>query len=176
MFQNLRPNSTLYILHRNGANPSLEYGQVVSVSPMRTVYKPANAGYPQPTMVVDVVVNIGGQNVNLQELPANQDIADDTRTGMLVSASRDEMNAEVITMKQKSEEVLRSVDYHRNFLAACDQMLSVLNPEFAAKQQQEKELADIKEQLSRVLAMNENLMKRLAEKEETTLKPKQEKL
>lgn len=176
MFQNLRPNSTLYILHRNGANPSLEYGQVVSVSPMRTVYKPANAGYPQPTMVVDVVVNIGGQNVNLQELPANQDIADDTRTGMLVSASRDEMNAEVITMKQKSEEVLRSVDYHRNFLAACDQMLSVLNPEIAAKQQQEKELADIKEQLARVLAMNENLMKRLGEKEETTLKPKQEKL
>lgn len=176
MFQNLRPNSTLYILHRNGANPSLEYGQVVSVSPMRTVYKPANAGYPQPTMVVDVVVNIGGQNVNLQELPANQDIADDTRTGMLVSASRDEMNAEVITMKQKSEEVLRSVDYHRNFLVACDQMLSVLNPEIAAKQQQEKELADIKEQLARVLAMNENLMKRLAEKEETTLKPKQEKL
>lgn len=176
MFQNLRPNSTLYILHRNGANPSLEYGQVVSVSPMRTVYKPANAGYPQPTMVVDVVVNIGGQNVNLQELPANQDIADDTRTGMLVSASRDEMNAEVITMKQKSEEVLRSVEYHRNFLVACDQMLSVLNPEIAAKQQQEKELADIKEQLARVLAMNENLMKRLAEKEETTLKPKQEKL
>lgn len=176
MFQNLRPNSTLYILHRNGANPSLEYGQVVSVSPMRTVYKPANAGYPQPTMVVDVVVNIGGQNVNLQELPANQDIADDTRTGMLVSASRDEMNAEVITMKQKSEEVLRSVDYHRNFLVACDQMLSVLNPEIAAKQQQEKELADIKEQLARVLAMNENLMKRLSEKEETTLKPKQEKL
>lgn len=172
MFQNLRPNSTLYILHRNGANPSLEYGQVVSVSPMRTVYKPSNAGYPQPTMVVDVVVNIGGQNVNLQELPANQDIADDTRTGMLVSASRDEMNAEVITMKQKSEEVLRSVEYHKNFLAACEQMLSVLNPEIAAKQQQDKELADIKEQLARVLAMNENLMKRLEQKEGASSKTK----
>lgn len=173
MFQNLLPNSTLYLLHRNGANPNLEYGQVVSVSPMRTVYKPANAGYPQPTMVVDVVVNIGGQNVNLQELPANLDIADDPRTGMLVSASRDEMNAEVITMKQKSEEVLRSVEYHRNFLAACEQMLSVLNPEIAAKQQQEKELADIKEQLARVLAMNESLMKRLEEKDKTELNLKQ---
>ena len=139
---------------------------------MRTVYKPSAAGYPQPTMVVDVVVNIGGQNVNIQELPANMDIADDSRTGMLVSASRDEMNAEIITMKQKSEEVLRSVDYHRNFLAACQQMLSVLNPEIAAKQRQDKELADIKEQLARVLAMNESLVKRLEEKEDTQPKQK----
>ena len=163
----------MYILHRNAGNsPSLEYGQVVSVTPMRTVYKPSTAGYPQPTMVVDVVVNIGGQNVNIQELPANQDIADDSRTGMLVSASRDEMNAEIITMKQKSEEVLRSVDYHRNFLAACEQMLSVLNPEIAAKQRQDKELADIKEQLARVLAMNESLVKRLEEKEDTQPKQK----
>lgn len=174
MFQNLRPNSALYILHRNAGNsPSLEYGQVVSVTPMRTVYKPSAAGYPQPTMVVDVVVNINGQNVNLQELPANMDIADDTRTGMLVSASRDEMNAEIITMKQKSEEVLRSVDYHKNFLSACQQMLSMLNPEIAAKQQQDKELAEIKEQLARLQVMNEKLMKCLEEKDETKTNPKQ---
>ncbi len=139
---------------------------------MRTVYKPSSAGYPQPTMVVDVVVNIGGQNVNLQELPANMDIADDTRTGMLVSASRDEMNAEIITMKQKSEDVLRSVDYHKNFLSACQQMLSMLNPEIAAKEQQDRELADIKKQLARVVAMNESLMKRLEEKEDTQPKQK----
>lgn len=38
MFQDLRVNSTLYLLHR-GANPSLECGQAVNVSPIKTIYE-----------------------------------------------------------------------------------------------------------------------------------------
>lgn len=147
MFQHLRPNSTLYILHR-GATPCLEYGQVINVSSIRTVYKTMpNTNFPQPVQVVDIIVNINGNNVNLQEIPANLEIADDPRTGMLISASREEMNTEIITMKQKSEEVLRSVEYHKNFLNSCEQMLSILNPEIAAKQQQDKEIAQMKQQI-----------------------------
>ena len=100
MFQNLRVNSTLYLLHR-GANPSLECGQVVNVSPIKTIYKTVpNMPYPQPVQVIDFVVNINGQNVNLQEIPANANIADDIKTGMLITGSRDEMNTEVLIMKQ----------------------------------------------------------------------------
>ena len=175
MFQNLRTNSQIYILHKD-AQPYIEYGTAVNVSAPRPKY-PVNTPidqFPQMEMVVDVTVNIGGQQTSLQGLPAGADIADFGQNGnIVVACSRDAMNNEISTMKQKSEEVLRSVDYHRNFLAACEQMLSVLNPEIAAKQQQDKELADIKEQLARVLAMNENLMKRLEEKEETKSNPKQ---
>lgn len=95
MFQNLRVNSTLYLLHR-GANPSLECGQVVNVSPIKTIYKTVpNMPYPQPVQVIDFVVNINGQNVNLQEIPANANIADDIKTGMLITGSRDEMNKRI---------------------------------------------------------------------------------
>ena len=141
MFQNLRVNSTLFLLHR-GANPSLECGQVVNASPIKTIYKTVpNMPYPQPVQVIDFVVNINGQNVNLQEIPANANIADDVKTGMLITGSRDEMNTEVLTMKQKSEDVLKSVEYHQNFLRVCD-------PEFAAKQQQEQEISALKGQMS----------------------------
>lgn len=116
MFQNLRVNSTLYLLHR-GANPSLECGQVVNVSPIKTIYKTVpNMPYPQPVQVIDFVVNINGQNVNLQEIPANANIADDIKTGMLITGSRDEMNTEVLTMKQKSEDVLKVWNIIRTFL------------------------------------------------------------
>lgn len=179
MFQHLRPNSTLYILHR-GATPCLEYGQVVSVTPIRTIYKTMpNATFPQPVQVVDIIVNINGNNVNLQEIPANVDLADDPRTGLLVSASREEMNTEVITMKQKSEEVLRSIDYHKNFLASCEQMLSVLNPEVAAKQQQDKEIAQMKQQIETMsqsmqslIELNKKLMQQVGVNTEQTDKNK----
>ncbi|WP_018667541.1 hypothetical protein [Bacteroides gallinarum] len=107
--------------------------------------------YPQPVQVVDIVVSINGKNVNLYEFPANADIADDAKTGMLVTCSRDEMNTEVLAMKKQSEE---SVEYHRNFLMVCDQMLTILNPELAAKQRQEQEIASLKGQVSE---MNKNM-------------------
>jgi hypothetical protein len=131
--------------------------------------------YPQPVQVIDFVVNINGQNVNLQEIPANANIADDVKTGMLITGSRDEMNTEVLTMKQKSEDVLKSVEYHQNFLRVCDQMLATLNPEFAAKQQQEQEISALKGQMSNMdknmqemsrnmadlIAQNQKLMEQL---------------
>ncbi len=163
MFQNLRVNSTLYLLHR-GANPSLECGQVVNVSPIKTIYKTVpNMPYPQPVHVIDFVVNINGQNVNLQEIPANANIADDIKTGMLITGSRDEMNTEVLTMKQKSEDVLKSVEYHQNFLRVCDQMLAMLNPEFAAKQQQEQEISALKGQMSNMDKNMQEMSKNMAD-------------
>lgn len=42
----------------------------------------------------------------------------------------------------------KSVEYHQNFLRVCDQMLATLNPEFAAKQQQEQEISALKGQMS----------------------------
>lgn len=147
MFQNLRPNSTIYMLHR-GASPVLECARVIEVKNLRTVYKNGpSLLYPQPVEVVDILAQSGSDTVTLTEMPAKLDTADDVKSNMLISASREEMNAEILTMKQKSEEVLKSVDYHRNFLASCEQMISALNPEYAVKQQQEAEIAGLKSQM-----------------------------
>ena len=100
-------------------------------------------------MVVDVTVNICGQQTSLQGLPAGADIADFGQNGnIVVACSRDAMNNEISTMKQKSADILGSIDYHRGVIDACDKMLNTLNPEFAAKQQQEQEIAGLKSQMT----------------------------
>ena len=85
MFQNLRINSQIYILHKD-ANPYIEYGSVVSVSSPKPKYpQPVPIGqFPPMEMVVDVVVNVGGNNTNLQGLPAGADIADFGQNGNIV--------------------------------------------------------------------------------------------
>lgn len=161
MFQNLRVNSQLYILHKD-ANPFIEQGAVVSVSMPKPKYPttPQFGQYPQMEMVVDVAVNIGGQNTNLQGLPAGAEIADFGPNGnIVVSCSRDAMNNEISTLRQKSVDIVNSRDYNLNIIAACDKMLSALNPEFADKQQREQEIAAMKEQLASMTQNMNNLMK-----------------
>lgn len=170
MFQNLRINSTLYILHKD-AVPYIEYGSVVNVSAPKPKYPstPPLGQFPQMEMVVDVVVNVNGQNTNLQGLPAGQDIADFGHNGnIVVSASRDAINNEISMMKQKSNDILGSIDFHRNVITACDKMLTDLNPEVAEKQKQEQEISTLKGQMQEMsqnmaalMAMNKRLMEQL---------------
>ena len=77
MFSNLRQNSTIYILHKDG-KPYIETGSVTAVSAPRPKYPiPGAIGQiPQMETVVDVTVLTNGQSVTLQGLPAQADIAD----------------------------------------------------------------------------------------------------
>ena len=135
MFQNLRPNSQLYILHKDNT-PYIEYGSVVSVSAPKPKYPaiPQIGQFPQMEMVVDLVVSVNGNNMNLQGLPAGLEIADFGHNGnIVVSSSKEAINNEISLMRQRSAEIIGSVDFHRNVISACEKMLSELNPEVAEK-------------------------------------------
>ena len=161
MFQNLRTSNQIYILHKDGT-PFIETGAVVSVSAPHPKYPvaPQLGQLPQMETVVDLTVSVNGQNTNLQGLPAGADIADFGINGnIVVSCSKEAMNNEVATMRQKSLDIIGSVDFHRSIVAACDGMLDKLNPELLAKQKQDKEIADLRKQVSDMSKGMNDLMK-----------------
>ena len=107
MFQNLRTSNQIYILHKDGT-PFIETGSVVSVSAPHPKYpvSPQLGQLPQMEMVVDITVSVNGQSTSLQGLPAGADIADFGINGnIVVSCSREAMNNEVTTMRQKSLDI-----------------------------------------------------------------------
>ena len=168
MFQNLRVNNQLYILHKE-AKHFIEIGSVVSVSAPKPKYPmPAPMGQiPQMEMVVDVVANINGQNTTFQNLPSGSDIADFGQNGnLVVSCSRDAMNNEISMIKQKRLDL--------SVIASCDEMLTMINPEFAEKQRQEQEIntlkaqmSDMSKNMSELMELNKQLMQQLGVKETT---------
>ena len=166
MFSNLRTNSQIYVLHRD-AEPYIEIGQVVSVSQPRPRYQTSNFMSPQET-VVDVVISVNGNNITLQSLPANLAVADQgTLNGSLfITTSRDAMNVEVNSMRQKSLDIINSVDRHKKIIQDCEVLLQRLNPEFAEQKQQKQEIDMLKTQVSEMMNGMKELMAQL--KKETT--------
>ena len=99
MFQSLRPNNIVYILHKDKA--VLETGSVVSVS-MPVPKYPVQPMFGQPQeMVVDLVVKINNQDITYQKLPATLDIADFGNSSVVLSDSREAMNAEIGVTRHK---------------------------------------------------------------------------
>ena len=171
MFQSLRPNNQLYILRKE--KPSLEIGSVVSVSlPVPKYQMQPNFGQPQE-MVVDVVAKVNNQDVTYQKIPATSDIADFGNGGIVLSDSREAMNSEILSLKKKSADIINSIDYHKEVIANCENILSELNPEFAEKQAQQKEIDSLREKMDEMtknmaslMEANRKLIEAIGNKEE----------
>lgn len=139
----------------------MEIGSIVSVSmPMPKYQVPPVFGQAQE-MVVDLVVKVNNVDTTYQKLPATADIADFGMSGVVISTSRDAMNAEVMSLKNKSIDAINSVDFHKGVIEGCDVILAGLNPEFAERQQQQAEINDLKAQMAELIKINKDLMSRL---------------
>lgn len=168
MFSNLRTNSQIYILHKD-ATPYIEVGQVVSVSQPQPRFPVTNFVNPQE-LVVDVVVRINSNDVTLQKLPANLDIADQgsANGALVITTSREAMNAEVDSLRQKSLSIINSVDYHQKIVQDCELLLQQLNPEFAEQKQQKQEIDTLKAQMSEVMLSMKDLISQLKKEDSKT--------
>ena len=166
MFQSLRPNNQIFILHKD--KPLLEVGSVVSVS-MPTPKYPVPPVFGQTQeMVVDIIVKVNNQDITYQKLPANLEIADFGTNGIVISDNKLAMNSEIMSLKQKSVDAINNVNFHQQVVATCDKILSDLNPEFAEKQQQQAEINELKSQvgdltreISNLMQMNKDLIAQL---------------
>ncbi len=166
MFQSLRPNNQIFILHKD--KPYLEIGSVLNVSiPVPKYPMQPMMGQPQE-MTVDIVARVNNQDVTYQKIPANLDVADFGNNSIVLAVTREAMNSEIMGLKQKSVDIINSIDYHKNLITECDKILTDLNPEFAAKQQQQGEIDDLKLQvkelssgMASLMEMNKQLIAKL---------------
>ena len=147
-FQNLRNNHQIYILHKD-AIPTLEIGKVTYVSV--PVPKYGNTSMYND-LILDITAEIDGKSTNFQKLPANNEIAD-FGNNIVVAVSKSAMNNEVMSMKQRSLDILNSIEQHQSIISGCDEILQVLNPEIAEKQRQELENKALREEINSLKEM-----------------------
>ena len=159
MFQSVRPNSQIYIFHK-GNTPHIEIGYVTNQPIPRPKYQlPTTFGQPQE-MVVDLIVKVNDQSFNYNNLPSTADVADSSSNGesIIISDSKEAMNAELVNLKQKSTDIINSVDYHKDLISKYEKLLSDINPEFAEKQEQKMEIDTLKYQMAEMSRSIASLM------------------
>ena len=132
MFQSVRPNSPIYLFHK-GDNMKLETGYISSQPSVHPKNQMMQFG--QQEFVADIVVRVGNNTISLKGLPAQMDTSDTYIDGesIVVSTSREAINAEITSEKQKSINIINSKPYHEDRIVKLDAILSTLNPEFAEK-------------------------------------------
>lgn len=164
MFSGLRASSLFYILEK-GEKPVLKVGQVVAVSNSQPKY----GQYPTTPMfgqqvesVVDISVKVGDEPLEFKQLPSNLSIAN-VGQNVVVSESKDAMNAEVEAMLRNSRGILESVPYHESIIASCDTILRELNPQLAKEKAQEEKIGVLEGQMKQLGEAVGSIQQMLAE-------------
>ena len=155
-FQNLRNNHQIYILHKDTV-PTLEIGKVTFVS--APIPKYGNTSMYND-LVLDITADVDGKSTNFQKLPANGEIAD-FGNSVVVATSKEAMNSELVSMKQRSLDIINSVEQHQSIISGCDEILQMLNPEIAEKQRQEQENKQLREEINSLKEMFQEFLKQM---------------
>lgn len=111
-------------------------------------------------LVLDITVEVDGKSTNLQKLPASGEIAD-FGNNVVVATSKEAMNNELISMKQRSLDIINSVEQHQGIILGCDEILQKLNPEIAEKQRQEQENKQLREEINSLKEMFQEFLKQI---------------
>ena len=151
-FQNLRSNNIIYILHK-GISPKLEIGKVLTVS----LPIPRYPGVYNSESMVDITANVNDVSTNFQKLPAHLDITD-VGSDIVISCNKDLINSEIQAIKQKSQDIIASIDNHRQIIAGCDDIIRQLNPEITEKERQQLETESLKEEINSLKEMFKDFM------------------
>lgn len=169
MLSALRPGTPVYVLYKN--EPRFAVAKVSQVSNQYP-----NLGYQQQPLVpgnnlaVNIVIEVDGKLESYDRIPLNSTIAEFPDKGVIISETRDGIINEVNAIKSASVTALQQVDMHKNVIASCDKLLFDLNPQLRKEEEQAKEIANLKEQLSgmseQIAALTGMLSKSLGKKKE----------
>lgn len=148
MFNTARPNSRAYIFFK-GDKPRFEQGFVVNNPVVKPKYNiPMNLNQRQET-ITDITIKTDSGTYNFNGIPSELEVADTYCNGeaAVISLSRDAMSAEVLSLKQRSEDVIKSVPYHESFITVCNDVVSQLNPEYAEQKQRDGRLDNLEKKV-----------------------------
>lgn len=150
------------VFSTNGKNQDLTTlgGEAVTSATLNKagIYLYGNTGMYNPEMILDITADVNGTMTNFQKLPANSEIAD-FGNNIVISCNKEAMSSEINSMKQRSTDIVNSIQLHKDIIKGCDEILIQLNPEIQERQRQEAENKALGEEVNSLKEMFKEFMK-----------------
>ena len=146
LFKDIKQGGQLYIFDRGDI--TMRVGTVNTVS-FPHISAQLNAG-----LVIDLGVTIDGESYQYQV----KDVSENAYVGTtMISPNVENVLTEVRTLRQQSEEVIRSVDKHKSIIDKCNSLLTDFDPQYKEKQINEQRLSNIEKSIEKLTAIMESM-------------------
>lgn len=140
MFSALRQGNIVYLLDKSNGL-TLKSGQVISNSGANLMY----AATPQT--VVNLTVDVAGENKEFNNIPAMQSSVNYNNGNLVLIDNKELAITEVENIVSSSKHILENTSYYEKMVTDGEEVLKILNPQFAKDKARDKEIADLKDKV-----------------------------
>lgn len=140
MFSALRQGNIVYILDKSNGL-TLKSGQVISNSGANLMY----AATPQT--VVNLTIDVAGENKEFNNIPAMQSSVNYNNGNLILIDNKELAITEVENIVSSSKHILENTSYYEKMATDGEEVLKILNPQFAKDKARDKEIADLKDKV-----------------------------
>ena len=140
MFSALRQGNIVYLLDKSNGL-TLKSGQVVSNSGANLMY----AATPQT--VINLTIDVAGENKEFNNIPAMQSSVNYNNGNLILIDNKELAITEVENIVSSSKHILENTSYYEKMVTDGEEVLKILNPQFAKDKARDKEIADLKDKV-----------------------------
>ena len=140
MFSALRQGNIVYLLDKSNGL-TLKSGQVISNSGANLMY----AATPQT--VVNLTIDVAGESKEFNNIPAMQSSVNYNNGNLILIDNKELAITEVENIVSSSKHILENTSYYEKMVTDGEEVLKILNPQFAKDKARDKEIADLKDKV-----------------------------
>ena len=140
MFSALRQGNIVYLLDKSNGL-TLKSGQVITNSGANLMY----AATPQT--VVNLTIDVAGEHKEFNNIPAMQSSVNYNNGNLILIDNKELAITEVENIVSSSKHILENTSYYEKMVIDGEEVLKILNPQFAKDKARDKEIADLKDKV-----------------------------
>lgn len=140
MFSALRQGNIVYLLDKSNGL-TLKSGQVITNSGANLMY----AATPQT--VINLTINVAGEHKEFNNIPAMQSSVNYNNGNLILIDNKELAITEVENIVSSSKHILENTSYYEKMVTDGEEVLKILNPQFAKDKARDEEIAQLKDKV-----------------------------
>ena len=153
MFSALRKGSQVYVLLKENI-PELIKGTVES-----TTYPTYNTNYYNGQSM-DINIKTNDDNMEFKNIIPTLSVVD--YKNAILSETKELLIPEVENLLQNSKSIVENVEYHKNVVSQCEQMLKDLSPKYAKEVQHDEDINNLKSEIGGIKSKMDTIIQMLS--------------
>lgn len=140
MFSALRQGNIVYLLDKSNGL-TLKSGQVITNSGANLMY----AATPQT--VINLTIDVAGEHKEFNNIPAMQSSVNYNNGNLILIDNKELAITEVENIVSSSKHILENTSYYEKMVTDGEEVLKILNPQFAKDKARDEEIAQLKDKV-----------------------------
>lgn len=140
MFSTLQQGNIVYILDKSNGL-SIKTGQVISNSGANMTYGAV------PQTLLNLTIDVEGERKEFNNIPAMQSSVNYNNGNLILIDNKELAITEVENIVSSSKHILENTSYYEKMVTDGEEVLKILNPQFAKDKARDKEIADLKDKV-----------------------------